>query len=104
MERLLHILVLLYVHFFVLDQNNCALVVILAAVIWRREDRDYRRECRLTTPSVHLVAVVLHLMRPDDRQVVILSEQFFDRFQSKFHRALTLTVLSECHLSRIFII
>ena len=66
MEGMLHILVLFDVHFVVLNEDDSALVVILTAVVWRTEHSDDRGEGLVTTPSVHLVAVDLDLMRANN--------------------------------------
>lgn len=63
MERLFDVLVLFDVHLFVLNENDRAFVVVLAAVVWRGEDRYNGGEGLLAAPPVHLVAVVLNLMR-----------------------------------------
>ena len=64
-ERVHHILVLFNVHFVVFDEDDGALVLVLAAVVRRAENRDNRGEGLVTAPSVHLVPVNLHLMRPN---------------------------------------
>ena len=65
-ERVYHILVLFDVHFVVLDQDHCSLVVVLSAVVWRAENSDDGGEGLVTTPSVHLVAINLDLMGLDN--------------------------------------
>jgi len=65
-EGMNNIFVLFNVHFVVLDEDNGALVVVLAAVVWRAKNCDNRRECLVTSPSVHLVAVYLDLMGADN--------------------------------------
>ena len=65
MERVHHILVLFNVHFVVFDEDDGALVLVLAAVVRRAENGDNRREGLVAAPSVHLVPINLHLMRPN---------------------------------------
>ena len=82
-EWVLHILVLLDVHLVVLDQDNGALVVVLAAVVRRAENCDHRWESLMTTPSVHLVAVHLDLMSADHRDKVVCAEDFLHRLKTE---------------------
>lgn len=65
-ERVHDILVLFDIHFVVLDQDHCTLVVVLTTVVWRAKNGDYGWESLVTAPSVHLVSVDLHLMSPDN--------------------------------------
>ena len=78
-----YILVLFNVHFVVFDEDDGALVVILAAVIWRAENRDNRREGLMTTPSVHLVAINLDLMRANYRDEVVSSQDLLDGLETE---------------------
>lgn len=73
MEGVCNIFILFNVHFIVLDKDNRSLVVIFPAIIWRAEDGDYRWEGLMTTPTVHLVAVNLDLVRADDGNEVVLA-------------------------------
>lgn len=70
-EGVLHILVLFNVHFVVFNQDDCALIVILATIVWRAKHRDHRWEGLMSTPSMHLVAVNLDLMGTDDGDEVV---------------------------------
>ena len=83
-EGVLHVLVLLNVHLVVFDQDHGALIVVLAAVVWRAEDRDHGRERRVAAPSVHLVPIDLHLVSSDNRDVIILLEHFLHGLQTEF--------------------
>ena len=58
----------------------------------------------MTTPSVHLVPVDLHLMRSDHRNEIVGAQDFFDGVQAEFDRAFTLWVRTEAHLSCIAVI
>lgn len=60
------IFILLNVHFVIFDQDNCALVVVLSAVVRSTEDSDDRGESLVATPTVHLVAINLDLVSTDD--------------------------------------
>ena len=93
------IFILFNVHFIVFDKDNCSLVMILATVIWRAENCDYRRESLMSAPTVHFVAINLNLMGANDRNEVILSQDLFDWVQSKFDRALSLDILAETELA-----
>ena len=60
------VFVLFYVHALILDYNDSTFVVVGPAIVWSRENRNYRRESVVTTPSMHLVAINLNLMCADD--------------------------------------
>ena len=66
MEGNFNFLVLLDVHFVVFNQDDGAFVVVLATVVGRAEDSDDTRERLRASPSVHFIAVKLHLMCSDD--------------------------------------
>ena len=66
-----HIFVLFNVHFVVFNQDNGALVVIFSAIVWRAKDGDDGGESLMATPSVHLVAIDLDLMRPNHRYKIV---------------------------------
>lgn len=70
-EGVLHILVLFNVHFVVFDQDNCTLIVILAAIVWRAKHCNNRWEGLMSTPSMHFVAVNLDLMGTDNGDEVV---------------------------------
>ena len=71
MERVRNIFILLNVHFVIFDQNNCALVVVLAAVVGGTEDGNNRWESLVAAPAMHLVAIDLHLVGADDGNEVV---------------------------------
>ena len=85
MERVSDIFILFNIHFVVFDQDDCTLIMIFTAIIWRAEYGDYRWECLMATPTMHLVAVNLDLMCTDDRNEVVLAQNLFDRIQSEFN-------------------
>ena len=58
----------------------------------------------MTTPSVHLVPVDLHLMRTDDRNEIVGAQDFLDGVQTEFDRAFTLWVWTEAHLTSVAVI
>ena len=89
------IFILFNVHFIVFDQDNCSLVMILTAIIWRAENGDYRGEGLMATPTVHFVAINLDLVSTNDRNEVVLTQDFLDWVQSKLDRALSLHILAE---------
>ena len=95
MERVLDILVLLNIHFIVLNQNDSSFVVVLSAVVGGGEHRDDRGESRIAAPPVHLIAVNLNLMCTDNRDEVVAFQDGFDRLKAEFHGALPLDVLGE---------
>ena len=103
-EWVLHILVLLDVHFVVFNQNHCALVVVFSAVIWRAKDCDHGGESLVAAPSVHLVAINLDLMSPDDGDKVVGAEDLLDGVEAEFDGALTLGVRTEAHLSGVTVV
>ena len=103
-ERMLHVLVLFNVHFVVLDQDYGALVVVLAAVVWRAENSDDRWEGLMATPTMHFVAVNLDLMSTDDRDEVVSPQNLLDRVQAELNRALTLWVGAEALLASVTVV
>lgn len=85
MERVSDIFILFNIHFVVLNQDDGTLVMIFTAIIWRAEYSNYRWECLMAAPTMHLVAVNLDLMRTDDRNEVVLAQNLFDRVESEFN-------------------
>jgi hypothetical protein len=104
MERLLNILVLLNVHFLVFYKNYRPLVMILATVIWRGENRNNGGKGLLTAPAVHLVAVGLDLVGANYAQIVVLGEQLFDGFEAEFDGTFALIVACVGFFSCFFVI
>lgn len=98
------VLVLFDVHLVVLDEDDGALVLVLAAVVWRAEDSDDRREGLVTTPSVHLVSIDLNLVRSDNRNEVVRSQNLLDWVEAELDGALTLRVGTEGLLPRVSVI
>ena len=103
-ERVHYILVLFNVHFVVFDEDDGALVVIFAAVIWRAENSDDRREGLMTTPSVHLVSIDLDLMSTNNRDEVVSSQDLLDGLETELDGAFALRVWTKSHFSRVAII
>jgi len=99
-----NIFVLFNVHFVVLNEDNGTLVVVLAAVVWRAKYCDHRRECLVTSPSVHLVAVYLDLMGADNGDEVISAQDFLHGVESELNTAFALGVRAEAHLSRVAVV
>merc|ERR1712051_762708 len=104
MERMHYILVLFDVQFVVLDEDNGALVLVLAAVVRRAEDRDDRGESLMATPSVHLVAVDLDLMSSDHRYEIVRAQNLLHWIEAELDGALALRVGAESHLSCITVV
>jgi hypothetical protein len=52
--------------------------MVLSAVVWRTENCYNGREGSRSAPPMHLVAVDLNLMRSNDRNVIILLQQFLE--------------------------
>jgi hypothetical protein len=98
------IFVLFNVHFVVFDEDNGALVVVLAAVVWRAKNCDHRRECLVTSPSVHLVAVYLNLMGADNGDEVVCAQDFLHGVETELDTAFALGVRTEAHLSRVAVV
>jgi len=94
-ERVHDVFILFNVHFIVLYQDNCSLVVIFAAIIWRAENCDYGWERLVAAPTVHFVAIDLDLMGTDDGDEVVLTQNFFHGVQTELDRALSLHILAE---------
>ena len=103
-ERVHHILVLFNVHFVVFNEDDGAFVVIFAAVIWRAENRDNRREGLMTTPPVHLVAINLDLMRANYRDEVVSSQDLLHGLETELDGAFALRVWTKSHFARVAII
>lgn len=59
---------LLYVKSIALKFNDGSFVVIYVTVIWSTKNSYYNWELHWTIPLVHLVAIKLSLMGPQDRQ------------------------------------
>ena len=104
MEGMNDILVLFNVHLVVLDEDDGAFVLVLATVVRRTEHGDDRWEGLVTTPSVHLVTIDLHLMRADHRDEVVGAEDLLDWVEAKLDGTLSLRVRAESHLSRVTIV
>ena len=73
------ILVLFNVHFVVFNKDDCALVIVLATVVWRAKDRDDTGEGLMTAPSMHLVPINLDLMRPNHTNEVVGAQDLLYR-------------------------
>lgn len=99
-----HIFVLFNVHFVVFDEDYGALVLILTAVVWRTEDSNDRGEGLVTAPSVHFVSVDLDLVRSNHRNEVVRAQDLLHWVQTELHRAFTLRVGAESHLSSVTIV
>lgn len=104
MEGNFYFLVLLDVHFVVFNEDDGTFVVVLATVVGRAEDGDDTRERLRAPPSVHFVAVQLHLMSSDDRYEVVFLENLLNWVQSEFDRALALRVFAEPHFASLFVV
>ena len=78
--------------------------MILAAVIWRRENRNHGGKGLLTAPAVHLVAVGLDLVGANYAQIVVLGEQLFDGFEAEFDGTFALIVACVGFFSCFFVI
>ena len=77
------VFILFNVHFIVLYQDNCSLVVIFTAIIWRAENCDYGRERLVATPTMHFVAIDLDLMGTDHRDEVVLAQDLLHGVQTE---------------------
>lgn len=93
------IFILFNVHFIVLNKDNCSLVMILATIIWRAKNSDYRREGLMSAPTMHFVAINLDLVGANDRDEIVLAQDLLDWVQSKFDRAFSLHVLAEAEFA-----
>lgn len=99
-----YIFILLNVHFVIFDQNNCAFVVVLAAVVWGTENGNNRRESLVAAPAMHLVAVNLHLVGTNDRNEVVGAQDLLDWLKSEFNRTLSLGILAEPDLPSLSVV
>ena len=104
MEWVLNVLELLHIHLVLIDDNNCAHVVILTAVIGGAENSDDGRECRVATPFMHPVSVDLNLVRPNDANEVIGPQDLLDWIVTEFYRALPGWVRTETHLASVTVV
>ena len=104
MEWVGHILVLFDVHFVVLDEDDSALIVVLAAVVWRAEDCDNRWESLMSTPSMHLITINLDLMRPNHRDEIVCPQDLLDGFKTELDGAFALRVRTESHFARVTVV
>ena len=67
MERVLHVLILLDIHFIILNYNHRSLVVIGSTIV-RGTKYCYNRGERLgTSPTVHFETLSLNLVSTNDR-------------------------------------
>ena len=57
------------------ELDDRSFVVVGVAVVGRGEDGDDQREVVVLVPLVHLVAFELRLVRPDDRQQLVVLEE-----------------------------
>lgn len=89
------VFILFNVHFIVLYEDNCSLVMIFAAIIWRAENCDYRWECLMAAPTVHFVAIDLDLMGANDGNEVVLAQDLFDGVQTELDGTLSLHIFAE---------
>ena len=58
----------------------------------------------MSAPSVHFIAIDLHLMRSNNRDEVVRAQDLLHRVQSKLDGALALWIRTETHLSGIAIV
>ena len=63
------------VEIIILDHNDGALVLVAVTVIWSRKKRNHLRKV-LALPVEHLEALMLHLVRTDDAQQLVLLQKF----------------------------
>lgn len=82
-EGMLDVLVLLDVHFVVLNKNDGTLVVVLSTVVGSREDCNDGGEGLVTTPSVHLVSIDLDLMGPNHGNKVVGAKDLLDGIKTE---------------------
>ena len=64
---MLGVIELLDVQGVIFKLNHCPLIIVHIAVVGGTEDRDDDREVLASIPTVHLVALQLSLMSPNDR-------------------------------------
>ena len=62
---MVNVFVLLDIHPLVFYHYHSSLVVVGPTVVRSRKHSDNRRESVVSSPSMHLIAVDLNLMRPD---------------------------------------
>ena len=103
-ERVHYILVLFNVHFVVFNEDDGALVVIFAAVIWRTENRDNRWEGLMTTPSMHLVSINLDLMSANHRDEIVCPQDLLDGLEAELDGAFALRIRTESHFARVTVV
>lgn len=104
MERMLDVLVLLDVHFVVLNEDDSTLVVVLSTVVRSGEDSDDGREGLMATPSVHLVSINLDLMSTNDRNKVVHSKDLLNGIETELDGTFTLRVRAKAHLASVTVI
>jgi len=75
---MLRIIELLNIQGIVLKFDHGSFIVVDVAVVGGREDGDDDREVGVAVPAVHLVAIELGLVRPDDRDQVVALEEAVD--------------------------
>lgn len=61
------------------ELDDRSFVVVGVAVVGRGEDGDDQREVVVLVPLVHLVAFELRLVRPDDRQQLVVVQKLGGR-------------------------
>ena len=69
------------------ELDDRSFVVVGVAVVGRGEDGDDQREVVVLVPLVHLVAFELRLVRPDDRQQLVVLEEVRRRLYAVEERA-----------------
>jgi hypothetical protein len=79
----------------ILENDDCALVTIGAAVVGRTENSHDWRERLGATPLVHLVTIDLDLMSSHHREQVVLFKELFHGREPKFEGTLPLTIMFE---------
>lgn len=73
---MLGVIELLDVEGVIFKLNHSPLIIVHIAIVGGTEDGDYDWEVLASIPTVHLVALQLSLMSPNDRDKVILLEEF----------------------------
>jgi hypothetical protein len=97
-------LVLLELQIVVFENKHSRFVVVRAAVVGRRENRNYVGERVFAAPLVHLEAVMLHLVASENTEQFISLQQFFNWLFAEVVRALALGVVNVVELGSFFVV
>jgi len=99
-----NIFVLLDVHLIILNQNYSPFIILRSTVFRRAENRNYWWKGFVAAPPVHLITIHLYLMCTDYRYHMVLFQDSFSGFVSKFYWTFSFSIFSKIYFSGCWIV